>query len=325
MNTRITPSEYAANGFYVSQTRPLREEISMPELLDIWLESKKGCIKESSLAQYRRIVETILKPELNGWTTEAVDNDVVQGLVSVLQKRYSHATVQNVITITNQIFLYMNEQRYSPEILKGKVKGGGKKKRPDIFTRAEQRILTDFLMEDMDLFKMGVLLTLYSGLRVGELCGLQWQDIDPYSKIIRVKRTVQRISDGNGHTYFSLGTPKTVHSEREIPIPSSVLDIISRFKTDDPEAYVTSASKTFTQPRTYQNRLKKYLQVCGLPNYHFHTLRHTFASRAIELGFDPKSLSEILGHANVKITLDLYVHPSLEQKQREMELFCSLL
>ena len=169
------------------------------------------------------------------------------------------------------------------------------------------------------------MLSLYTGLRLGELCGLQWQDVNLSKNTISVNKTIQRIENENGGTSMLIDSPKTVSSERVIPIPDFLIPILRNIKTETATDYVTTGKNTFTQPRTYQARLKTYFKDCGLENYHFHTLRHTFASRAIELGFDPKSLSEILGHSNVKITLDLYVHPSMESKQEQMNRFTNFI
>ena len=158
-------------------------------------------------------------------------------------------------------------------------------------------------------------------MRIGELCALQWGDIDLENDCIYIRRTVQRISDGSGKTYFHTGSPKTLHSERDIPLPACLKPLFLSFHNENPEIYVTNGNPSFTQPRTYQCRFKKYLKSCGLPSYKFHSLRHSFASRAIELGVDPKTLSTLLGHSNVRMTLDLYVHPSFEQKKREINRF----
>ena len=189
-----------------------------------------------------------------------------------------------------------------------------------VFSLTEQKRLTDFLLDDIDLSKIGILLSLYSGIRLGELCGLQWNDIDMAEKTIYIKRTIQRIEGG-----FCIDTPKTVYSERIVPIPCFVFEILQKHENKNKMCYVVSGNENFVKPRTYQSRFKRYLKQCNLPDYHFHTLRHTFATRAIELGFDPKSLSEILGHANTKITLDLYVHPSIEAKQEQMNRFACII
>ena len=325
MNKPMKQSELPSYSKPFEDLTDNQSNILMSDLLDLWLDSKQICVKPSTHSQYRRVVEKILKPEFGVLTTRDVSSDTVRGLAESLLKKYSSVTTQTVMTITSQILQFMCDNEYADKKPQARIKLQTRAKRPDVFTITEQRKLTNYLLEDMDVSKMGILLCLYTGLRVGELCGLQWNDIDMFSKVIRVKRTIQRISDGSGHTHFLIGSTKTIHSERDIPLPTFLINIIKDFEPQNKSFYVTSGSEAFTQPRTYQNRFKRYLKHCDVPKYHFHTLRHTFATRAIELGFDVKSLSEILGHSDVKITLSLYVHPSLEQKRREMELFSSII
>ena len=303
---------------------PTCTDVPMDKLLDMWLETKKICVKPSSFAHYRRVVEKILKPRFKHYSSTSVTPEVVRQIIEMLLQKYTPTTTQSILMITNQILQFMCDQNYTYRNPKRRIKLPNRKTRPVVFTCAEQNILTKYLTADMNTSKLGMLISLYTGLRIGELCGLQWQDVDMTSNLIRVRRTIQRISDGSGHTYFMIGKPKTVHSEREIPVPDFLMNLMKQYRSFIMTTYVTSGTENFTQPRTYENRYKKILRDCGLPEYHFHTLRHTFATRAIELGFDPKSLSEILGHSDVKMTLDLYVHPSLELKKREMARFAAI-
>ena len=300
------------------------KDIPMNELLDIWLDFKKPRIKISSWAHYRRVVENNLKPRFEGKTTGSLSReDIIKTADSLLQE-YAVSSTANIMTITNQIIQFMLDNDYAFKSPKANIRLPSQvKPRPKVFTLAEQKSIVQYLTTNMNLTKMGLTLCLFTGLRIGEVCGLQWRDIDFDSNIIRINRTVQRISDGSEHTYFIAGTPKTPHSEREIPLPGFLSDVIKPFEADKTD-YVLSGKKKFIQPRTCENRYKKMLRDCSIPERKFHTLRHTFATRAIELGFDPKSLSEILGHSNVKTTLDLYVRPSVEQKKKEMERFSAI-
>ena len=311
------------NSFFVYEQTAYKD-IPMNELLDIWLEFKKSRIKISSWAHYRRVVEKNLKPRFEGKTTGSLTRDDILKTADSLLQKYAVSSTANIMTITNQIIQFMCDNDYVFKSPKAHIRLPSQiKPRPKVFTLKEQKEILRYLSIDRNLTKMGLTLCLFTGLRIGELCGLQWRDIDFDSGIIRINRTVQRISDGSGPTYFIAGTPKTVHSEREIPIPIFLANLIQPFESDKTD-YVLSGKKKFIQPRTCENRYKKMLRDCGIPERKFHTLRHTFATRAIELGFDPKSLSEILGHSNVKTTLDLYVHPSVEQKKKEMERFSAI-
>lgn len=178
----------------------------------------------------------------------------------------------------------------------------------------EQAILEQYLLCDLDLYKLGIILTLYSGLRIGELCALQWEDIR--DNRIYVNKSYRRIKSGSS-TVLEVTSPKTVASVREIPLPSSLQHIV------EPCRSVGSVLKTRAgkqvEPRLMQAKFHKYLLESGIEKANFHALRHTFATRCIEAGFDIKTLSEILGHTDVKITLNRYVHSSYELKRINME------
>ena len=173
-----------------------------------------------------------------------------------------------------------------------------------------------FLHKDMDISKAGIFLCLSTGLRLGEICSLKWGDIDSERGLLRVSRTVQRIKskEGPAKTILLETAPKSVFSNREIPIPDTLLSLLMPFRRAEQE-YVLCTNRPM-EPRTYQNHFKKYLGDIKVPDYNFHTLRHTFATNCIDRGMDIKSLSEILGHSNVQITLDRYVHPSMDMKRK---------
>ena len=174
----------------------------------------------------------------------------------------------------------------------------------------------------MDLFKFGTLFALYTGIRIGELCALQWEDVSLQSATLKVQKTLQRIQDttkgASSKTKIVITEPKSKCSIRDIPIPKFLVEIARHF-SDSPKAYILTGDKLkYTEPRTVQNHFKKYIDSCGIERANFHALRHTFATRCIELGFEIKSLSEILGHANVNITLNRYVHSSFDLKSANM-------
>ncbi len=302
-----------------------RDEITFKSVALEWLQHKAGAVKESTLAQCRSIVHTTIKYV---WANSQLNNyngDLLCIISEELHNKYKLRTAKLYIITINQVLKYAYDRGYTSDLLNISAKTKTcKVSRPQVFSVMEQKMLTEYLIADLDLNKLGVLVCLYSGLRLGEICGLKWGDIDLKKEIIKISRTVQRVCDGNGGTYMLMGAPKSEFSEREVPIPSFLNDILLNYCSDK-ECYVTTGTTDHTQPRTYQNIVKRYYRECKISQYHFHTLRHTFASRAIELGFDPKSLSEILGHSSVRITLDLYVHPSMEAKKKEMERFSEFI
>ena len=167
-----------------------------------------------------------------------------------------------------------------------------------------------------------MLLCLYTGLRIGEVCALRWDCVDLDKRALRVRATVQgvRLQDpGDGpKTKMLYSEPKSKTSIRDIPLPEQLLPILRQFQ-GDPSAFILSgAADQYPEPRLLQYWFKKYLVQCGIEDANFHALRHTFATRCVESGFELKSLSEILGHANVNVTLNRYVHSSFALKAENM-------
>ena len=197
-----------------------------------------------------------------------------------------------------------------------------------ILSIREQRKLSKYLYEDLSLCNLGILICMYTGLRIGEICALKWQDINLYDKYIYVNKTMGRIQvlgDSKTKTKIVVSPPKSISSIRKIPIPNEILNILTTYK-NNPEAFLLTASDNkYIEPRNMENHFKAVIKKCGIENVTFHTLRHTFATRCVELGFDIKSLSEILGHASVNITLNRYVHPSMKMKEENMNRLSRLI
>ena len=161
-------------------------------------------------------------------------------------------------------------------------------------------------------------------MRLGEICALKWEDINLSKKVIKVKKTIVRIQDVEGEkearTKIVIDNPKTENSKREIPMNKYLYSILKEYyEPNNGGRYLLTNSYKYIEPRTYYNRYKTIVERAEIGNYGFHALRHTFATRCIEIGMDPKTLSEILGHSDVKVTLSLYVHPSNKMKDRYME------
>ena len=194
-----------------------------------------------------------------------------------------------------------------------------------VLSREEQTRFVSCLLDDMDTCKFGVLLTLFTGVRIGELCALQWGNISLKEQTIRIDATLQRLRDTStadnpgSRTRIVIGTPKSDTSIRTIPITDYTAELCGKMNPHSSAAYVLTGTENYMEPRALQYRMEKYTRECGLEGVHFHTLRHTFATRAVEVGFEIKSLSEVLGHATTTITLDRYVHSSLILKRDNMK------
>ena len=187
------------------------------------------------------------------------------------------------------------------------------KRNLDILNNAERKRLEQYLMYNITESNLAILLCLFTGLRIGELCGLKWSDIDFDNAIVSVRRTVQRINNC-GSSEVIISSPKSKTSVRDVPIPEFLIDVLKMNKKAS-ELFIITGTPKPTEPRTMQNRFKSILKVCGIRNVNFHLLRHTYATVCIEHGFDPKTLSEILGHADASITLNRYVHSSMQLKK----------
>ena len=204
------------------------------------------------------------------------------------------------------------------------LKSGGKKdsKPIRVLNKIEQKQLCTYILQNPDPCNIGILVCLFTGLRIGEICALRWEDISLSEQTIYIHQTLQRIqnlSDNIPKTKIIITTPKSACSIRTIPLPDELYNILIKHQKPSRGYLLTNDDNKFIEPRTLQNRFKKILKDIHIADTNFHTLRHTFATRCIELGFDIKSLSEILGHATVNITMNRYVHPTLEMKKENMQ------
>lgn len=288
-----------------------------------YLTVKGTGVKYSTSVKYRSIVRNHIAPALGGFKMRELTPLVIGGFACFLtnEKNLSGKTSSDILTLLKSVLKYASER--DPSFRPVKINYPKCERREmRVLSREEQTFFINYLMNNPDLYKFGVLLAMSTGLRIGELCALKWGDVSLASKCVRVSSSMQRIStpDGGRKTRVEITNPKTENSYRIIPLTDFALSLCMQNAVNDPSAFVLSGrSDKFVEPRTLQYRFSKYVLDCGLDGVHFHSLRHTFATRCAEAGFDIKSLSEILGHANVKITLERYVHSSEELKRTNMD------
>lgn len=298
-----------------------KKRIKMAELMNQWLNSKKYIVKESTYARYYGLIETHLKPKLGHYYVSQINENLIRDFVYDklnkgnlnTEKRLSNKTVKDLGIVLNQILKWNNIHISFPTI---KLE----KKKIITLTEIERVKLENYILSNKSPIGLGVLLSLYCGLRIGEVCALKWKHIDLENNIIHIEHTLNRIKNTinqDTKTKIYCGDPKSANSKRIIPIPSCLVSILKEYLTDK-DIYLISGTTSFIEPRCYYYKYKKIIQSLSITNVDYHALRHTFATRCIELGFDPKTLSEILGHSDVKITLSLYVHPSLNLKINSM-------
>lgn len=297
-----------------------QEDVRFGVIAEEWLLQVKDTRKQSTYVKYSVIYNTYLSRPFADLPVDRLNSDCIQ---KQLGQSLSESTEKSVYCVLNQILGYGEETGRIPKISL-KRKGVKKKKEAaQTLTLTEQMKLIQFLYQDMDIYKFGILLCLSTGLRLGEICALKWEDIDTELNLLYVNSTVQRISvtEGSAKTKLVEDVPKTECSRREIPLSDSLADLLVGFRK--PGKYLLNGEKPM-EPRTYQNKFKAYLKEAGLEDNHFHILRHTFATNCIDNGADVKSISEVLGHSDVKITLNRYVHPSVSTKRSHLDSLFSI-
>ena len=291
---------------------------------ELWLQQKRPAVRESTYMKYVGILQRHILPQLGSMHADAITAKVVNGFTqTLLRDGLSVKTVRDILTVVRSISKYISTQiptYFPPSELYYPRED---KKQMRVLSVAEQTTLTRYLLLGLDACRFGLLLALFTGIRIGELCALQWKYVDLKENTIQICATMQRMQcDGaeDGHkTNVRIGPPKSNTSIRIIPLPHELAALCRRMRPANPECYVLTGTVAYMEPRTLQYRLQKYTKECGLQDVHCHTLRHSFATRAVESGFELKSLSEILGHASTTITLDRYVHASMELKRKNMQ------
>lgn len=303
------------------------------ELLDLWLDEKKMYIKRSTFAYYSFEVKNYIEPVLGAMEADSIREEHIQAAVVCWQNKgmengrpLKKSTVQNLVTLVKQVLKYAVRkgiiQESAMEI--HFVPQPGVEKKNKVFTSEEQNRLVQAVLANLDYRSFGILLCMNSGLRIGELCALKWEDIDVTQGILHVTKTIQRIYMQNSqpHTQVIISEPKTASSLRDIPLSHKILEIIEMFPDINPSGYLLSNSDNFVEPRTFRKYYMAFLQRLNITQLNFHCLRHTFATRCIESGADYKSVSEILGHTTINTTMNMYVHPQMEEKRKCVEMIC---
>ncbi len=323
----------------VQQTALLPKQFSGDILLcDIakdWLSKIQVQIKESSRVKYQNLLDTYILPALGHKKLCCLSYSDIDSFCSELlmtggvrKNGLSPKTVADILSLIRTILAFAASQEYTVLCDARKIKIKQSQPPMRILSRNEQMELCAYLLQHPDNRNWGILLCLFTGLRVGELCALQWEDISFRDNTIFVHQTMQRIraSDpGTAKTKIIITNPKSASSIRTIPLPQDLADLLKEAKIEKEGFFLTGSREKYLEPRVMQNQFKRVLTRCGIEAANFHALRHTFATRCVELGFDAKSLSELLGHASVAITMNRYVHPTMELKRNNMQRLSPLI
>jgi integrase len=287
---------------------------------ELWAAQKQQFVKQSTMSAYALTLANYLVPHF-GSHTDITESDVQQFVITQIDRGLRQKTIKDQLIVLKMVYRFGCKQNvfalhewdihFPTEQSKHSI---------SVFTVDQQRRLMRYLTENFTFLNLGVLICLHTGLLIGEICALRWEDIDSENGMLQVQRTLERIyilSDGNKHTELQLSTPKTRNSQREIPLTKDLLRLLKPFrKVVNPQFYVLTNSPKPTEPRTYRNYYRHLLNSLNIPFIKFHGLRHSFATRCIESGCDSKTVSILLGHANISTTLNLYVHPNFDQKKR---------
>lgn len=304
-------------------------DFTFEAILKMWIKSTKIKIKGSTENRYENLMNTHIIPGIGGYKLRTLTSNIINDFLDEKLKSgrmngkggLSPSYVRSMsIVISSAIKFAVNEGIFKsnsciinkPPLRKAEI---------SVLDYNTQSILERFTVSNLTETSIGILLALQAGLRIGEICALKWSDIDFINKIIHVRHTISRVKniDDCKKTVLILDVPKTESSVRDIPITSFLYNALSKWHMNSPSEFVASKEEGFVSTRTFDYRYRQLLSKTNIETINFHSLRHTFATRCVEAGIDIKTLSEILGHSSVTITLNTYVHPSFEQKRKQLE------
>ena len=301
----------------------MNEQKQISEVIELWKTNKKQYVKKSSFSAYTLLVENHLLPTFG--SKYSIEETEVQAFVfQKLKAGLSQKTIKDILIVLKMILKFGAKYKwliYTPFDIQFPTER--EKYTIEVLNRSDQKKIMNYIQEHFTFRNLGVYICLSSGMRIGEVCALTWEDIDTDNGVISVNRTIQRIyviEDGSRKTELILDTPKTKNSIREIPISKDLLRILKPFKKIvNPSFFVLTNDAKPTEPRTYRSYYKNLMRELKMPELKFHGLRHSFATRCIESNCDYKTVSVLLGHSNISTTLNLYVHPNMEQKKKAIE------
>jgi len=299
------------------------KEKTINQITEEWKEEKKKYVKKSTYAAYQLLIQNHIKPYF-GDLYEVNEEKVQQFVFDKLDAGLSEKTIRDIIIVLKMILKFGIKNGYLEYVqIDAKFPSKQEKKDLDVLSKADQKKFMEHLRTNFTFKNLGIFICLSTGMRIGEICGLRWCDVDTAEGVIKVRHTLQRIYIIEGekrHTELLLDTPKTANSVRDIPMSSELLKMLKSLnKVVNENYYVISNDIKPIEPRTYRNYYKKLCKQLDIPELKFHGLRHSFATRCIESKADYKTVSVLLGHSNISTTLNLYVHPNKEQKKKTID------
>ncbi len=304
------------------------ETTDFQSLAEEWFCHMKPLVKESTYRKYSNLWQSYIRPQLGHMQIPDISQSILEEYCTALLtsggskgEGLSAKTVSDTMSLIRCVLQFCISKKIvvSCDTRMITVKQCTKKMR--VLTVKEQQILCNHIYSDLSPQNVGVLFCLFTGIRVGEICALKWEDISFSENTVHIHQTMQRIQidETENKTKIIITTPKSTCSIRTIPLPDELISVLKTVRGSASGYFLTGSDKRWIEPRTMQYHFKSLLKRCKIEDANYHALRHTFATRCVELGFDVKSLSEILWHASVNITMNRYVHPSMNLKRKNME------
>ena len=303
--------------------------MKLQEFLNSWLvDVVKDNVRMSTYMVYHGYAKNHINPLIGGMELAELRTENIQSFIHKLmndeKRKLAAKTINDILAMLNSALQCAKEYERIEKNPCVKVRlPKSKEKEIKVFTRAEQERLEKAIISSNDSRTIGVLICLYTGIRIGELCALRWENVDIKNKRLNIKLSLNRVNlydEEKAKTQLVFEEPKTVKSKRLLPFPDFLCLLLTEQKKKSKGEFVLSMKNGKpVQPRTMQYIYTRLLKKANVEYRNFHALRHTFATRVIELGVDIKTVSETLGHANSIITINRYAHSLMEQKQRMMK------
>jgi len=292
-------------------------------VFSLFIEELSLRAKPSTVSSYSTLAKNHFLPKFEDQDIRAItETDMISHILSEKEKGLSSKTIYDIITLTNSFWLFAFEKGHIDKLIHLPVPRVSHQE-IDTFSDSDKQKIQDYILNNMSPYGLAILLCLFTGIRLGEICSLKWGNIDLKEKYISIDSTIERIGNledsPKTKTMIIIDTPKSDKSIRQIPIPDVLLDLLTRLQCND-DCYVATGTASFMEPRLMQKKYKALLSSVPVRYKKFHVLRHTFSTDACKNGMNIKILSEILGHADIRTTLRFYVHTSMEQKQKEINL-----
>lgn len=301
----------------------MKKTTDIRSICSLWKKEKENHVKSSTMAAYSLILGRHIFPFFNS-NTDITERRVKEFIDEKIKEGLSIKSIRDIVVVLKMIIKFSIKKGFiTNKLIEIKIPTYNQNTEISVFSLQEQKILMEYLTSNLSYKNLGILISLTAGLRIGEICGLKWEDIDTDKGILKVSKTVYRIYHTDNPRKKSevvVSTPKTKYSFRSIPIPDEIISIVRKLSSNSNLGNFLLTNQLFPiEPRSFRNYYKKLLDKLNLPQLKYHALRHSFATRCIEGKCDYKTVSVILGHSDISTTLNLYVHPSYDQKKRCIE------